>query len=412
MNTNLQLGTRNVIHALLAACLVVQVVSAQPPQPLVTVERNVAFARPTSFDADGRITFETVATTGAKPETLVVPVDELIAWGAPVEFGRGIYVLTADGGVFSSETVAVTGEELDFLTATFDSRTLPLSQARGVVLRPPASAAARDRMFHLAERADGDRDRLMLIGGDRLEGTLTKLDSRQAAVETSVGAAQIELGRVAAVVFNPALTAKFEPRPRTVVGLRDGTLLICSAVTGTERLTLAPIIAAESDAKTAKPWICRADEVAFLQRFGGQAVYLSDLTPIGYKQVPYFELTRDYQSDRNVNGGDLRAGGRRYLKGLGLTSTARLTYALDPAHKKFAAEIAIDDDAAGRGSVMFRVFVDAEERFRSEVVRGGDAPRPITVDVAGGRTLSLVVDFAERADELDHADWLNARLLP
>jgi hypothetical protein len=38
-------------------------------------------------------------------------------------------------------------------------------------------------------------------------------------------------------------------------------------------------------------------------------------------------------------------------------------------------------------------------------------PTPISVDVRGGKRLSLIVDFAERGDELDHADWLNARLV-
>lgn len=400
------------LRAFIFACLLSGTAAAQPPQALVTVERNIAAVRPTAFADDGKITFATIGSADAKGETFTVAADDLVAWGAPVEFGRGIYVLTADGGVFSSETVAVTGEELDFLTATFDSRTLPLAQARGVVLRPAASAAARDRMFRLTDGTGGDRDRLLLSGGDRLEGTLTKLDSRQAAVETAVGAAQVELGRVAAVTFNSALTAKYEPQPRTVVGLRDGTLLVCSAITGTERLTLTPLIAAATNANSAKPWICRTDEVVFLQRLGGRIEYLSDLSPTGYKHVPYFELTRTYQTDCNVGGGDLRADGRRYLKGLGMTATARLTYPLDAAHKKFAAEIAIDDDAGGRGSVTFRVFIDAVEKFRSGIVRGGDPPSPIAVDVSGGRTLSLVVDFAERADELDHADWLNARLSP
>lgn len=396
-----------------AFCLLGQVASAQSYAPLLTVNRVAVEARPTSFDAAGQITFETAPSSAAKTETLTVAADDLVAWGTPVEFGRGIYVLTADGGVFSTETVAVTGEELDFLTAAFDSRTLPLDQARGVVLRPPASAAARDRMFHFAEAASGDRDRLLIAGGDRLEGTLTKLDSRQAAMETAVGSAQIELGRVAAVVFNPALTAKQDAKsPRTLVGLRDGTLVFCSTITGTDKLTLTPLVAAATAAQAAQPWLCKAGEVVYLQRFHGRAAYLSDLTPAGYKQVPYFELARTFQADRNVNGGDLRAGGRRYLKGLGMTSTARLTYPLDPAYKKFAAEMAIDDGTGGRGSVTFRVFVDAEERYRSTIIRGGDAPVPMSIDVAGGQTLSLVVDFAERADELDHADWLNARLLP
>src|SRR5262249_35933261 len=162
------------------------------------------------------------------------------------------------------------------------------------------------------------------------EGTLTKLDSRFAAFQTAVGPAQIELGRVAAVAFNPALTAKYDRRAsRTLVGLRDGTLVACSAVTGTDQVILTPLVAPAGVEKAPKPWKCDAAEIVFLQRFGGRAVYLSDLTPTGYKHVPYFELTRPYRLDRNVDGGDLRAGGRRYLKGIGMTSTSRLTYPLD-----------------------------------------------------------------------------------
>ena len=35
----------------------------------------------------------------------------------------------------------------------------------------------------------------------------------------------------------------------------------------------------------------------------------------------------------------------------------------------------------------------------------------ISVDNDGAKRLDLVVDFADRADELDHANWLNARLV-
>jgi len=42
--------------------------------------------------------------------------------------------------------------------------------------------------------------------------------------------------------------------------------------------------------------------------------------------------------------------------------------------------------------------------------RGGDAPKSISVDVAGADAMTLVVDYADRGDELDHADWLDARL--
>jgi hypothetical protein len=34
----------------------------------------------------------------------------------------------------------------------------------------------------------------------------------------------------------------------------------------------------------------------------------------------------------------------------------------------------------------------------------------VSVDLTGAKKLELVVDYADRADVLDHADWLDARL--
>ena len=80
------------------------------------------------------------------------------------------------------------------------------------------------------------------------------------------------------------------------------------------------------------------------------------------------------------------------------------------APTRFQAELGIDDSTGGRGSVQFRVLVDGQERFASPIIRGGNPPVPVSVDVAGAKKLELVVDYADRADVLDHADWLNARL--
>ena len=118
-----------------------------------------------------------------------------------------------------------------------------------------------------------------------------------------------------------------------------------------------------------------------------------------------------YQLDRSVVGGRLRVGGRLYPKGIGMHSASRLTFDLEPDQTRFDAEIAIDDTSQRRGSVVFRVFVDNEQKFVSPTIRGGEEPVPISVDVRGGKRLSLLVDFADHGDELDRADWLDARLV-
>ncbi len=92
-------------------------------------------------------------------------------------------------------------------------------------------------------------------------------------------------------------------------------------------------------------------------------------------------------------------------------SSSRLTYDLDQPYKQFQAELAIDDATNGGGSVRFRVLVDGREKYTSETIRGNTKPVPITVDLTGAKRLELIVDYADRADVLDHADWINARLI-
>ena len=133
--------------------------------------------------------------------------------------------------------------------------------------------------------------------------------------------------------------------------------------------------------------------------------------------MPYLQLAWPYQADRNVLGSAIcgpaansfsRAWACTARRGSRTTSTGPIA--------AFEAELAIDEEAGRRGSVVFRVLVDDgrgiwNERATSEVIRGGQPPVPISVDLAGAKRLSLLVDYADRADELDHADWLNARLV-
>jgi hypothetical protein len=96
-------------------------------------------------------------------------------------------------------------------------------------------------------------------------------------------------------------------------------------------------------------------------------------------------------------------------------SAARLTYRLDGGYRRFDAAVAIDDSANEKGSVVLGVYVlrdgGWQTAFTSEIVRGGQEPLHVSVDVAGAQGLTLTVDYADRGDELDHADWLDARLV-
>ncbi len=380
---------------------------ASPPCA-VPIEGKPFAAELTSISNDGTLIF----TNDGKARQL--PLAELVSWGTPLEPRRGPIVVLADGGLLAADVLSADKDCLDADSELFGRLKLPLENLSGVVFRLPGTVRDRDRLLDRLAAAAGDSDRLLLANGDELAGTLASLDDKIAKLQTEAGPADVELARVNAVVFNPQLKGKPEEKlPRTWLGFRDGSRLLVSAISPlplgegsgvrTEQVLQFPVFN--------QTWKTSLKNLVFLQPLTGRAAYLSQFKPLEYRFVPYLSIAWPYRIDRNVQGGLLRGGGRLFLQGIGMHSAARLSYELPPGVKRFQAEAAIDDSAGGEGSVRFRVFVDGKEKFTSPTVRGGMSPLPIDVDLSGGKRLDLVVDFADRADVQDHADWLNARLI-
>jgi hypothetical protein len=404
------------------------------PRPLTTLDRVDIPAFLLGVDESGRLNFRTAArekptgdepaatsasaATPAEPDAIefaVAPAD-LVAWGSPPEPTPGTNIVLVDGSILTAASVTADSENLHAKLFGVE-RIVPLTQVRGVVFRTIGTRSRRERLFDaVAASRTGDRDRLVLLTGDETTGTVKSIDFQTVTLETTLGPAVVGIDKLSYVVFNPALAATAPTEKlRMLVGLRSGTTVVSTALraAGSGRIALQPTALAPDS-----QWEVPATEITYLQTLGGKSLALSSLEPTGYRHIPFLDRTWQYRADRNVSGGSLTAGGRRYRSGLGMHSTSRITYALDgltagdAPPTRFAASLAIDDETDGRGSVTFRVFVDGEERYRSPVIRGGDRPTPIEVPLAGGKQLSLVVDFADFADEQDHADWLEARLLP
>ncbi|RYG46264.1 melibiase, partial [bacterium] len=108
--------------------------------------------------------------------------------------------------------------------------------------------------------------------------------------------------------------------------------------------------------------------------------------------------------DKSISGKPITLGGERYEKGIGAHSPARLNLMVENA-LAFRATVGVDDAAGGKGSVEFLVEVDGEVRWRSGVMRIGDPPKPVGVDLRGAKTLSLRVTDGGDGNTYDHADW-------
>jgi hypothetical protein len=389
-----------------------------------------------SIDAGGRATFRVADAKDKKGDVRVLALDEIVRWGNPVAPRAQTIVVLADGGRIvtaadwtGGAVVRFVGDDVVLVSDLWDEVRLARGMVSGVVFAQQKRADEREKLvkqvrgehmddLSLKGKESETADAAMLTNGDRLTGKLTELDRGSLAIETLGGVAKVPLSRVEAIRFGdrskkgreePSPNPSLQGRGKFAIGMRDGSLVYANAIRADGK-------GAEIElANGAKVKGGAAADVVAIQSLGGRVVYLSDLEGADYRGVPYLSVKWPFTRDRNVLGEPIEVRGKRYLKGIGMHSAARLTYRLDGDYRRFDSAVAIDDSAKGRGSVTFGAYVlhDGEwgEAFKSAIVRGGEEPQPVSVDLRGAKGLTLTVDFADRGDELDHAVWLDARLV-
>jgi alpha-galactosidase len=140
-------------------------------------------------------------------------------------------------------------------------------------------------------------------------------------------------------------------------------------------------------------------------------VYLSDL-PWTYVTSGWgpVELDATNGEEAPLDGAPIRLRGAAYAKGLGVHGPSLLRYRLGRACSRFIADVGIDDDQNGQGSVRFEVWADGERLFESGLLTGTSPTRSVSVDVSGRWDLRLFVSVGGDTFAFDHAVWAAARL--
>jgi hypothetical protein len=137
------------------------------------------------------------------------------------------------------------------------------------------------------------------------------------------------------------------------------------------------------------------------------AVWLSELSPTSVQQG-YGTLKIDKSFDLTT----LSLAKQTYPFGLGTHAPSEITFNLDRHYAVFESDLGVDDtQLGGIGTVVFEVWVDDRKVYESKVMRAGDPPDSIKIDVSDVTTLKLVVTDAGDGIHCDHADWAGAKLL-
>lgn len=296
---------------------------------------------------------------------------------------------------------------------------IPLEFVRGIVWmsasRPPTShdlvvgGLWSDRRLRrgvlMLQRTSFPQDALLLENGDRVEGELRGCDGRLCRMETPAGEVQLPLDRAVAVALAIDLLLP-PPMPSgwASVLLRNGTRISArdAAGAGEELLVRTAVGCA-----VPVPW----SAVERIDFFGERVEPLSARTPQQVEFRPYLDRDSRWELDRNVTGSPLLLRGVPQGWGLGVASGHRLTWEVGDA-RRFVVTVGVDDAAEGGGSVEFVLRGDERELARSGRRTGNDSPLDLgPVSLAGIQRLTLEVEYSDRGDILDIADWCRPTLL-
>jgi hypothetical protein len=410
------------LRVLCALCGILVFLAATPvaaARTLVPLDGPAVEAELISIDSSGAVVLRSASEP---PSTL--PFSRVVRWGNPLPPRPQIIVVLADGGRLLTAAawsggapVRLEGNSVIVLTDAWGELVLPRPQVQGIVFAQRNHPRDRERLEETVRRLQSAQggattsDIVLLSNKDRVAGNISGLSGGSLELSNAAGTVKLPLSRVEAVVLQNRLQpVDLARRPVAAVGTNDGSLLYALQVVGDEKNVLMVGLAGNLKLTGGS-----VSDLTLLQSMSDQVVYLSDVEPADYRHVPYLSIEWPLQRDRNARGEPLTVAGQRYLKGIGMHSASRVTYRLDGKYRRFDALVAVDDSGGERGSVTFGVYVLQDGQWRpayaSSAVRGGDPPQPVSVDTSKAQGITLTVDFADRGDEMDHADWLDARLV-
>jgi hypothetical protein len=324
--------------------------------------------------------------------------------GSVAALDRSMVVLP-DGDRLMRVTLGSASETaLDVLSDALGKLSLPLEGLLGWIMVEPPVRDDIDAMWDRVRLEPRKGEVVWLSNGDQLSGNFLGYD-RLLKLLSDGKPREIDQSRIVAVGFDGSLVNY--PRPKS--GFLELTLYDGTRFGATDsRIDDGNI---EATARFGGKVRFQLSELVGVHVVSQSYVYLTERKPVRTSYFPYVGPTREFRVDRTVDGHLFSLAGQVFDHGLGTQSRTLLAYRIEPGDRRFQALVGVDERAGPSGSVVFRVLVDKEQRFKSGPLSHRDAPQAIDVDLAGGKFLILDTDFGERGNIRDFANWVEARLV-
>jgi hypothetical protein len=269
--------------------------------------------------------------------------------------------------------------------------------------------------FNLQKKTvTGDEDDIQFSIGDVDKGTIISIDASSVKLNSSIFKQEKNYLLKNISIINFAQIAPPPKLPEGVLGViigTDGTRLngiIKKADSGT--VNLKSVYGEDFNVKQ--------ENISRIYFKSARITYLSDIEPVSVKEYPTIYDPKNiffpwkYKNDRNVLNTDLIAmKGKRFYKGLGVHANCELVYKLGEGYKRFIALAGIDDSAGPKATVQFVVYLDDKKVYESKVLKWGDNPVVVYVNIENGKELKLILNDGGDLHILDRAAWGDARLI-
>lgn len=140
-------------------------------------------------------------------------------------------------------------------------------------------------------------------------------------------------------------------------------------------------------------------------------VFLSSTVQLGDLDISHVDQQWGQpQRNLSIDKKPLKLGDRVYETGLGTHANSEFVLEMDGRGESFTAQVGLDANSDGAGSIRFSVIGDGKVLWRSDVLHRGESAIPVSVSLKGVKALLLKVDDAGDGNDHDHADWADAKI--
>ena len=376
--------------AIVSILFAAAIAKAQPIEWQVTLpDRTISNASRITTDVDGeRENMTVVGDDGTELEAVLLSRRPAAGTGRASGPHR---LFLANGDAVRGDLVELTDEAIVFSTLDFGTISIPLEEAVAL-----ASVSLPRDVAWYSDRPDADV--VILVNGDESTGFIEGTDEQgrltlaeDAGGEVSLDPAAIQLLRFA----DAGVEAASVPSIARVL-LDDGS-----------ELALASLKIAGGTA--ALDW--RGEQIDLpeyhlwaIEPTRATVWWLADVPPTLNRQTPYLTAVT-----RNVQLAGLESAVSSTLgRSIVARSRSEMRFAIPAGNwTRFEANVRIDPRLgdASLADVDVRVLVDDAVRFEHRGLNANAGSLPIAIDVAGGQTLSLVVDYGQNLDAQDSVVW-------